>query len=57
MSEQPPSAQHLVDDRWIAKLSYMPDIFEHLNELNIKNQGKNKNMLTCSDKLKVLNRK
>ena len=26
-------------DRWIAKLAYLANIFEHLNELNIKMQG------------------
>ena len=40
------------NDRWIAKFAYLADIFEHLNELNIKMQGKNENILTCSDKLK-----
>ena len=49
--------KHLEDDRRIAKLDYMTDIFEHLNELNIKTQGKNENILTCSYKQKVLNRK
>ena len=29
------------DDRWIAKLAYLADIFEHLNELNLKMQEKN----------------
>jgi len=28
--------KHLEDDRWIAKLAYMLDIFDHLNELSIK---------------------
>ena len=42
----------LEDDCWIAKLAYLADIFEHLNELNFKMQEKNKNILTCSDKLK-----
>jgi len=32
--------KHLEDDCWIAKLAYMTDIFAHLNELNIKIQGK-----------------
>ena len=34
------------NDRWIAKLAYLAYIFEHLNELNIKMQGKNENILT-----------
>ncbi|GFR10626.1 zinc finger BED domain-containing protein 5 [Trichonephila clavata] len=44
-------SQHLDDDYWIAKLAYMADIFEHLNELNKKMQGRNENILTCFDKL------
>ena len=43
--------KHLEDDHWIAKLAYMADVFEHINELNIKMQGISENMLTCSDKL------
>jgi len=30
----------------------MTDIFQHLNERNIKMQRKNENILTCSNKLK-----
>ena len=45
------------NDRWIAKLAYLADIFKHLNELNNKKQGKNENILTCSDKLKRLKEK
>jgi len=35
----------------------MTDIFEHLNELSIKMQGKNDNLLTCFDNLKGFKRK
>lgn len=49
--------QHLDDDYWIAKLAYMADIFEHLNELNKKMQGPNENILTSSDKLQGLKKK
>ena len=42
--------KHLEDDRRITKIAYMTDIFEQLNELNIETQGKNENILTCSDK-------
>ena len=47
--------QYLEDDRWISKVAHMPDIFEHLNEL--KMQVQNRNILTCSDKLKGFKRK
>ncbi|KOC62786.1 SCAN domain-containing protein 3, partial [Habropoda laboriosa] len=33
---------------WMAKLAY---IFEHINQLNKKMQGRSENYLTCSDKL------
>ncbi|XP_051784748.1 zinc finger BED domain-containing protein 5-like [Erpetoichthys calabaricus] len=49
--------QRLDDDYWIAKLAYMADIFEHLNELNKKMQGRNENILTCSDKLQGFKKK
>jgi len=49
--------KHLEDGRWIIKLAYMTDILEHLNELNIKMQGNNENILTSSDKLKGFKRK
>ena len=35
----------------------MADIFEHMNELNIKMQGISTNILTCSDKLHGFQRK
>jgi len=35
--------KHLEDERRIAKLAHMTDMFEHLNEFNIKMQGKNEN--------------
>ena len=43
--------KHLEDDHWIAKLAYMANVFEHMNELDIKMQGISENILTCSDKL------
>lgn len=49
--------RHLDDDYWIAKLAYMADIFEHLNELNKKMQGPHENILSSSDKLQGLKQK
>ena len=43
--------KHLKHDYWVAKLAYMADICEHLNELNIKMKGREENILSCSDKL------
>lgn len=49
--------QHLDDDYWLTKLAYLADIFEHLNELNKKMQGRNENILTSSDKLQGFKKK
>jgi len=46
--------KYFEDDLWIDKLASMTDIFEHVNELNIKMQGKNENKVTS---YKVSNRK
>ena len=43
--------KHLEDDHWIAKIACMADVFEHMNELNIKMQRISENGLTCSEKL------
>ena len=44
-------ANLLVSDDWCAKLAYMGDIFQHLNELNTRMQGQNENFLTSTDKM------
>jgi len=41
----------------LLNFAYMTDIFQHLNEPSIKMQGKNENILTCSDKLKGFKQK
>ena len=43
--------KHLEDDHWIAKLAYMADLFEQMNELHIKIKGISENILIFSDKL------
>lgn len=45
-------AELLADEQWCLKLAYLADIFKHLNELNIKMQGKEENLLSSSDKLR-----
>ena len=45
-------AELLADEQWCVKLAYLADIFKHLNELNIKMQGKEENLLSSSDKLR-----
>jgi len=41
----------------LLNFAYMTDIFQHLNEPSIKMQGKNENILTCSEKLKGVKQK
>jgi hypothetical protein len=41
----------LGDEVWWTKLSFLTDLFEHLNKLNSSKQGRNENMLTSSDKI------
>ena len=50
-NERPDHAQHLASDEWCAKLAYLVDKFYHLNELNTRMQGRNKNLLTSTDKI------
>ena len=44
-------AQLLASDNWWARLAYMADILQHLNELNTRMQGCNENLLTSMDKI------
>ena len=41
------------DDNWITSLAYLADIFEKLNILNLKMQGKNTNIVQLRDNLKA----
>ena len=41
------------NDNWITSLVYLADIFEKLNILNLKMQGKNTNIVQLRDNLKV----
>ena len=47
----------LADDTWSAKLSYLVDIFEHLNKVNSSMQGKSENILSSTDKINSLREK
>ena len=44
-------AKLLASDEWCARLAFMADIFQHLNELNTRMQGRNENLLTNMDKI------
>uniref|UniRef100_A0A0P4VZP1 Uncharacterized protein n=1 Tax=Scylla olivacea TaxID=85551 RepID=A0A0P4VZP1_SCYOL len=47
----------LADDTWSAKLSYLVDVFEHLNKVNSSMQGKSENILSSTDKINTLREK
>ena len=46
-------ASLLKNDRWIKYLAYMVGIFNQLNTLNLKMQGKNTNIIQFKDILKA----
>ena len=50
-NEQREEARSLASDNWWARLVYMTDIFQHLNELNTQMQGRNENLLISMDKV------
>lgn len=45
------------DDKWKLQLSYLTDIFAHLNELNLGMQGKNMNIFTFLNKIDAFKKK
>lgn len=51
VSRRVPHKDKLTDERWCTTLAYLADIFWHLNELNVKLQGKNENILSSTDKI------
>ena len=51
-NERRDEAKLLASDDWWARLAYMADIFQHLNELNTRMQGRYQNLLTSTDKIK-----
>ena len=46
-----PLAAHFSDKEWVAKLSYLCDIFNRLNELNLSLQGKMATVFKSADKV------
>lgn len=49
--------EFLGDEKWWTKVSFLTDIFEHLNKLNTSMQGRNENILTSTDKMMAFNEK
>ena len=50
-NERCDDAKLFASDEWCARLAYMADICQHLNELNTRMQGRNENLLTHTDKI------
>lgn len=44
----------MTDDTWSAKLSYLVDVFEHLNKVNSNMLGKEEYILSSTDKIKAM---
>ena len=45
------------DEHWLQNLSYLADIFDHMNQLNKSLQGPRENILNSSDKILAFKRK
>ena len=52
-----PLADHYVDDWFFAKLAYLVDIFDQLNQLNLSMQGKSSSLFLVADKIKEFKKK
>ncbi|XP_061544655.1 zinc finger BED domain-containing protein 5-like [Phycodurus eques] len=50
-NERHNDAKLFSSEKWCAKLAYLADIFQHLNDLNARMQGRNENLLTSTDKI------
>uniref|UniRef100_A0AAY5KCW9 HAT C-terminal dimerisation domain-containing protein n=1 Tax=Esox lucius TaxID=8010 RepID=A0AAY5KCW9_ESOLU len=50
-------AKHLDDTMWLASLSYLVDIFDHLNGLNLSLQGRKSHILLLSDRMDAFTQK
>ena len=51
LEKQSPLAAHLCDTEWVAKLAYLCDIFNMLNELNLSLQGRMTTVFKSVDKV------
>ena len=49
--------EYLECEFWLSRLEYLAEIFAHLNSLNTSMQGREKNILTSSDKLVAFKKK
>ncbi|XP_063785805.1 zinc finger BED domain-containing protein 5-like [Pseudophryne corroboree] len=56
-SENSEMADRLSDETWCNKVAFLADICQALNTLNKSMQGKNENILTCTDKITTFKEK
>ncbi|KAL4135376.1 hypothetical protein QTP88_006990 [Uroleucon formosanum] len=54
LEDVPEFCELLTNEKWLAKLSYLSDIFSHLNQINSSMQRPNENILTSCSKLFTL---
>ena len=52
-----PLADHYVDDCFCAKLAYLSDVFNQLNQLNLSMQGRNSSLFLAADKIEGFQKK
>ena len=50
-------ADHYVDDCFCAKLAYLLDIFDQLNQLNLSMQGRSSSLFLVADKIEGFKKK
>uniref|UniRef100_A0A9J7Z8E8 DUF4371 domain-containing protein n=1 Tax=Cyprinus carpio carpio TaxID=630221 RepID=A0A9J7Z8E8_CYPCA len=55
--QRSPLAEHYTDDQFCAKLAYLSDIFDQLNQLNVSMQGRNSTVFLVSDKIEGFKKK
>jgi hypothetical protein len=56
-SEECQMADLLSDETWCNKVAFLGDIFQALNTLNKSMQGRNTNILICTDKINSFKKK
>ena len=55
--QRSPLADHYVDDCFCAKLAYLSDIFDQLNQLNLSMQGRSSSLFLVADKMEGLRKR
>ena len=55
--QRSPLADHYVDDCFCAKLAYLSDIFDQLNQLTLSMQGRSSSLFLIADKIEEFKKK